>query len=110
MPGKTVPEPFAEIWAEIGTQIQLLGIAGVAGGVMRALLSPESSVWRRAQQGIAGVLSAVFLGGLAVELLVAASPTSNTTTLTLACGFVMGTAGELAVKSIQDRFFRDRDS
>jgi hypothetical protein len=95
------PDDLHRIWAEIGSQVQLLTISGVAGAFFRAVMAPEQEWRRRTVQGIAGAASAIFLGGLTAHIFNAfldVGPYAY-----LASGFIMGSGGELAVKAIQDR-------
>ena len=83
-------------------QIALLLFSGVGGAFFRAVLAPEQAWRRRIVQGIAGALSAVFLGGVLghiIDAITGAGILSYS-----AAGFLMGSGGEVAVKSIQDRF------
>lgn len=95
------PDDLQRIWAEIGSQLQLLIISGAAGAVFRAVLAPEAELKRRVVQGVSGALSAVFLGGLAAHLINAVLDVG--VYAYLAGGFIMGSGGELTVKAIQDR-------
>lgn len=95
-------------WKEIGDQIQLLIISGVAGAFFRALIAPEKEIKKRLVQGMAGALSAVFLGGFFAEVLKTFYDTGVYGYL--ASGFIMGSAGEVFVKTIQERFSRDINS
>lgn len=92
------------IWSEIGTQLQLLAIAGVAGAMFRAAFAPEQEWKRRVVQGVFGAVSAVFLGGLlagVIDNFVDAGPYAY-----LGSGFIMGSGGEMAVRALQNRIFR----
>lgn len=92
-----VTQAFKEFW----DQIVMLAISGAGGAYFRAVLVPEQKWKRRVVQGVAGALSAIFLGGIAGHLIDAtlnAGPYSY-----LAAGFLMGSGGEVAVKAIQDR-------
>lgn len=90
-----------ERWGEIAGQIQLLAVSGIAGAMFRAILAPEAEWRRRVVQGLAGAVSAIFIGGLAAQWVNAAMDTGPYAYL--ACGFIMGSGGEVAVKAIQDR-------
>jgi hypothetical protein len=93
--------PPPENWTELLAQLQLLGAAGMAGAFFRAVLAPEGEWRRRIVQGLAGALSAIFLGGVlagTINALVNVGPYAY-----LGAGFLMGSGGELAVKAIQDK-------
>lgn len=82
-------------------QIALLLFSGIGGAFFRAVLAPEQHWKRRVVQGLAGALSAVFLGGVlghVIDTLTGAGILSYS-----AAGFLMGSGGEVAVKAIQDR-------
>ena len=83
-------------------QIALLLFSGVGGAFFRAVLAPEQHWKRRVVQGIAGALSAVFLGGVLGHII--NSITGAGILSYSAAGFLMGSGGEVAVKAIQDRF------
>lgn len=88
---------------DLWTALQLLALSGVAGAFFRAALAPEQQWKRRVIQGVAGAISAIFMGGVVASVIntfVEAGVYSY-----LAAGFVMGSGGELAVKAIQDKFF-----
>lgn len=88
---------------DIMTALQLLAVSGIAGAFFRAALAPEQQWKRRVIQGIAGAMSAIFIGGVVASMInsfVDAGVYSY-----LAAGFIMGSGGELAVKAIQDKFF-----
>lgn len=94
-------ENLRELWQDIGQQIQLLTVSGVAGAFFRAVLAPEKETGKRIVQGVAGALSAVCLGGVVANIInsfMDAGPYAY-----LAAGFVMGSGGEVAVKAIQDK-------
>jgi len=88
-------------------QLQLLIISGGAGAVFRTLISPEKQWKRRVVQGVAGAISALFLGGVLASVI--DSITHAGAYAYLAAGFIMGSGGELAVKAIQDRFLGPKD-
>lgn len=92
---------LAQILVAMKEQIALLGFSGLAGGLFSALMAPEERWKRRVIRGIAGALSAIFLGGILahfIDTFTGLGPQSY-----LAAGFIMGTGGEVAVKAIQDR-------
>lgn len=79
----------------------MLAVSGAGGAYFRAVLLPEQLWRRRIVQGIAGVMSAVFLGGIAsygINQIVDTGPFAW-----LACGFILGSAGEAGVKALQER-------
>lgn len=88
---------------DIFTALQLLAVSGVAGAFFRAALAPEQQWKRRIIQGIAGAMSALFMGGMAASVI--NSMFDAGVYSYLAAGFVMGSGGELAVKALQDKFF-----
>lgn len=94
----TTTPPGGVIW----DQLQLLAVSGVAGAFFRAVVAPEKEWVRRIVQGVAGAMSAIFLGGLVGHAIDAV--TSAGAYAYLSAGFIMGSGGELAVKAVQDRF------
>lgn len=89
------------LWHDIGSNIQLLAIAGVCGAFLKAVVAPEGRWRRRAVQGFAGVLSAIFLGGFLGSLI---APFADQAAFAyLASGFVCGTAGEGGIALVQRR-------
>ncbi|MGL4673295.1 MAG: hypothetical protein ACRCXK_00400 [Wohlfahrtiimonas sp.] len=96
-----------KVWLDAGTNIQLLTISGIAGAVFRTIMSPEKAFWRKVMQGFAGALSAIFLGGFLASFL------NNITDFGvysyLASGFILGTAGEVAVKKIQEKLLEKKE-
>lgn len=95
------PLSLHEIWNDLGAQIQLLTISGLAGAVFRTAFAPEAEWRRRIVQGLAGAASAIFLGGLAAGLVNSVMDVGAYAYL--AAGFIMGSGGEFAVKAIQER-------
>lgn len=92
---------FADQLRDSWSQLTALAVSGVGGAYFRAVFAPEKLALRRIVQALAGAVSAVFLGGLLAHLIdefFHAGVYSY-----LAAGFLMGTGGELAVKSIQDK-------
>lgn len=92
---------WREIFEGLQDQIWLLAVSGMGGAFFRAVLAPEQEWRRRVVQGIAGALSAIFLGGLLGHVIDAA--TGAGPMAYLAAGFLMGSGGEIAVKAVQDR-------
>lgn len=95
-----------EVWRDIGTNIQVLGISGVAGAFVRAALAPKETWRRRVAQGIAGAASAVFFGAMfasAIEGFV-----EKPVYAWLASGFLFGIMGEAGMKLIQDKLLKFR--
>ena len=93
------------MWEEIGMNIQVLGLAGAAGALVKGLIAPEKNWKRRSIQAAAGVLSAIFIGGFLgslVEPFVTVAAYAY-----LAAGFVCGTAGEAAVAKAQSKILGD---
>ena len=66
------------------------------------MLAPEQHWKRRAVQGVAGALSAVYLGGVLGHVIDAISGAGLMSYA--AAGFLMGSGGEVAVKAVQDKF------
>lgn len=95
------PNSLHRVLSEFGSQFQLLAISGVAGALFRSAFAPESELRRRVIQGIAGAMSAIFLGGLVAGAF--NSFLDVGAYAYLASGFIMGSGGELVVKAIQDR-------
>lgn len=90
------------MFSEMREQIFLLAFSGVGGAFFRAVFAPEEEWKRRLVQGAAGAVSAIFLGGLlahVIDTLTSAGPMAY-----LAGGFLMGSGGEIAVKSLQDKW------
>lgn len=94
--------------SDLYDQLSLLAISGVAGSFFRAILAPEKKVGRRIVQGIAGAMSAIFLGGIVGHVL--NSMTGSGVYSFLAAGFLMGSGGEVAVKKIQDKILGKEDA
>ena len=92
---------LAGVFGELREQIALLAFSGVGGAFFRAVFAPEKQWRRRVVQGVCGALSAVFLGGLVGHIIDAA--TGAGPLAFLAAGFLMGSGGEVAVKTVQDR-------
>ncbi|MGH1579086.1 hypothetical protein [Planktotalea sp.] len=82
-------------------QMAILAFSGVGGAFVRAIFLPEENWKRRIAQGLAGALSAIFLGGVLGHII--NSMTGAGQMSYLAAGFIMGSGGELAVKTMQDR-------
>ena len=98
------PAVDADFWS----QLQLLAISGVAGGVFRAAFAPKQRWKRRVVQGLFGAVSAVFLGGVLAGIIAAfidVGPYAY-----LGAGFIMGTGGEAAVRAIQNRLLGTPDA
>lgn len=88
---------------ELRDQIVILGIAGIGGALLRAVLAPEAHWKRRLVQGGAGIVSAMFLGGAVADLIATLGIVKLQSNAWLASGFIMGYGGEIAVKKLQDR-------
>lgn len=86
---------------ETWDQLVLLAISGAGGAYVRAVFVPEERWARRVVQGVAGALSAIFLGGAIAQIV------SNFVDVPfyayLASGFIMGSAGEFGVKFVQEK-------
>lgn len=92
---------------DIWSQLQLLALSGIAGGVFRAAFAPKQEWKRRVVQGLAGATAAVFLGGAAagfINHIVDVGPYAY-----LGAGFLMGSGGEMAVRALQDKVFGKPD-
>lgn len=89
------------MWTEISANMHVLGLAGISGAVVKALVSPEKQWARRIIQGVAGAVSAIFLGPLVANLLVGF--VSHEVYAWLAAGFLCGYSGEAVVSIIQNR-------
>lgn len=93
--------PPSNDFTDVVSQLQILAVSGIAGAFFRAVVAPEKEWRRRIVQGVAGAVSAIFLGGVLghfISQLVDSGPYAY-----LAAGFIMGSGGEVAVKAIQDR-------
>jgi len=86
---------------DISTDIQLLGIAGVAGALVKAVADPEKSWRRRIAQVVTGIACALFLGNIAVNLLLPF--VSQKEYAWLAAGFLSAYSGEAIVSLILNR-------
>ncbi len=86
----------------LSDKLMLLGLAGIGGAFWRAAIAPEKEWKRRCAQGIAGALSAVFLGGVLATLLMQVFPAGGDW-VWLASGFLMGSGGEVAVRAMQNK-------
>ena len=94
-----------KVWSEIGDNLQVLGVAGLAGVFIKGLVAPEKQWKRRAVQALIGLFAAVFIGGFIgslVEPLVTVAAYAY-----LASGFVCGTAGEVAIAFAQRKILGD---
>ena len=100
-------DSIATVWANIGSKIQLLAIAGVCGAFLKAILAPEGKWRRRAAQGLTGVFCAVFLGGFLAGMV--EGFVSEPALALLASGFICGTAGETALAFVQRRILGGRE-
>lgn len=94
------------LWQEIGANIQVLGIAGLAGAFIKALIAPEEKWKSRAIQAIVGLFSAVFLGGLAGSML--EGFVTVPAYAYLATGFLFGTLGEIGIAWAQKKFLESK--
>lgn len=88
-----------QMFDDISANIKVLGMAGVSGAVVRAVVAPEQHWKRRLAQGIAGAVSAIFIGPLVAHLL--SGFVDKEVYAWLAAGFVCGYAGETTVSLIQ---------
>lgn len=91
------------LFLELRDQVVILGVAGIGGALIRAVLAPEAHWRRRIVQGLAGIVSAMFLGGALAEVIAALGIVKLQSNAWLASGFLMGYGGEIAVKKLQDR-------
>lgn len=95
---------FAALFKEVGANIQILGIAGICGAIVKAITAPEKRWRRRAVQGIAGAAAAVFLGPLVAHML--ESFVDQKVYAWLAAGFICGYGGEAMISMLQNRLER----
>ena len=98
------PHNLMEFFKSVREQMYLLLISGVAGAFFRAIIAPEENWKRRLAQGVGGAMSAVFLGGVLAHMINQITDAGNMAYL--AAGFIMGSGGELAIKTIQDRLMK----
>lgn len=89
------------VFRDIANQVTVLAISGAAGAAFKAILAPEKYWRRRIVQGIGGLLSAVFLGGLVGSIL--QHLTDAGFYAYSAAGFIMGSGGEAAVRRLQEK-------
>lgn len=82
-------------------QLAMLGVSGLGGAYFRAFIQPEPNWQKRVGQGLAGALSAIFLGGLVAHFINVIAHAG--VFAYLAGGFLMGSGGELSVKALQDK-------
>lgn len=92
-----VPQAIRDVW----DQLILLAISGMGGAFFRAVFAPEKEWKRRVIQGVAGASSAIFLGGALANIIDGIMHAG--VYAFLAAGFLMGSAGELGVKFLQER-------
>lgn len=96
---------LVSLWREIGTNLQLLMVAGFFGALVRGMLAPEGKLKARLVQGVVGIFSALFLGaflGGFFEGIVAHPAYAY-----LASGFICGTAGEVIIAYAQRKILGD---
>lgn len=87
--------------SEAYDHLVVLAVSGAGGAFFRAIVAPEQAWRRRVLQGVAGALSAIFLGGLAANTI---NGFMNAGVYSyLGAGFLMGSGGEVLVKVIQDK-------
>lgn len=84
-------------------QIAWLAISGIGGAFFRAVFIPERSWRRRIQQAAAGAFAAIFGGGFLAHYLNIISDAGLWAYM--ACGFLLGSGGELGIKAVQDKVF-----
>lgn len=94
---QVLPQVIRDVW----DQLILLAISGMGGAFFRAVFAPEKEWKRRIIQGLAGASSAIFLGGAVAHMI--DSLVSVGVYAFLAAGFLMGSAGELGVKFLQEK-------
>jgi len=80
------------LFKDISANIQVLGLAGFAGAVTKAVVAPEKRWRRRLAQGVAGAASAIFLGPIVANMLTGF--VDKEVYAWLAAGFVCGYGGE----------------
>lgn len=84
--------------------ISALFIAGAAGAFTRAVYVPEPSWKKRILEGIAGAMSAIFLGGLLGHWIDSAF--GGGVWAYCAAAFIMGEGGIAAVHTVRSIVFR----
>lgn len=87
-------------------QVSALMLSGAAGAYVRAVFAPEASWQRRIIEGVAGALSAIFLGGLVGHVI--DGLTDAGTWAYLAAGFIMGEGGIAAVRGLRRAILEGR--
>ena len=85
--------------------LNALIISGAGGAYVRAVFAPQGSWKKRAFEGSAGAVSAIFLGGVLGHLIDAV--TGAETYAYLAGGFIMGEGGIVAVQAVRRKFLGD---
>lgn len=85
-------------------EVKTLLVAGFFGSLVRILLKQERRWQRWIVQMIVGVLSAVFLGQIVGGLI--AQWTGAPGASLSAAGFIIGTAAEQVIASLQKRFLK----
>ena len=96
---------LAQMWSEIRSHIVILGIAGLIGAVIRALLAPEEKWKRRLAQGLAGFLCAIVFGPLVAHGMM--NLVASEVYSLLASGALCGLSGEGLVSFIQKKVYKD---
>lgn len=91
-----------ELLEHFQVQLAILGVAGVAGAFFRAVFWPEKDWKRRVMQSFAGIVAAIFLGGIVADMIIAFIGPERAETAWLASGFLMSATGEVAVKKLQE--------
>ena len=94
------------IFKDIGANIQILGVAGITGAVVRALVAPEDQWRRRLSQGVAGAAAAIFIGPVLAHTMTGL--VDKDVYAWLAAGFLCGYGGETVMAVIQKRVMGDK--
>ena len=102
MTGPTILEQISAVFGSSPEHIKALVISGAGGAFVRAVYAPESSWRKRAFEGAAGALSAIFLGGVVGHVI--NMVTDAGTYAYLAGGFIMGEGGIAAVHAVRRKF------
>ena len=97
-------EGMSGLLAELREQLLLLGLSGVGGALFQALVAPGAT-WRHTlTRGLAGAVSAIFLGPILAPWIQALGVISDQNAF-LASGFLMGAGGQSLVLKLQTRLF-----
>ncbi|SHE79744.1 hypothetical protein SAMN05444339_10291 [Loktanella atrilutea] len=101
----TILQAIKTLMGNSPEHLNALIISGAGGAYVRAVFAPQSSWRKRALEGTAGAVSAIFLGGVLGHLIDAI--TGAETYAYLAGGFIMGEGGIVAVQAVRRKFLGD---